>query len=120
MRIIHIIFCIVLLAFTVVQHNDPDYFFWMPVYGVPAMLAAIAAYSPAALRHRAMQVCIACCTLLAVIGTVLLWPREEFFWQQAIWWQSEVAREGVGMMIVTIALLTLAAGVARNGPRRTK
>ena len=41
MRIVFAIFCIVLVAFVAVQYNDPDYYFWMPVYGVPAVLAAM-------------------------------------------------------------------------------
>ena len=63
MRIVHTFFCILLLVFAAVQYNDPDFYFWVPVYGVPAVLAAIAAYSPPALRQRALQAIIICCTL---------------------------------------------------------
>ena len=76
MRVINAFFCITLLVFTVVQHNDTHYYFWMPVYGVPAILAAIATWSPASLRHRAMQVGVAVCAVLGVIGTVLLWLKK--------------------------------------------
>lgn len=122
MRIIHAVLSIVLIAFTLVQYNDPDYLFWMPIYGVPAILAAIAAGSPHSLHHSAMRVCISLGAVLGVIGTIIFWPREEFFWRQSVWWQSEVAREGMGMMIVTTTLLILAAGVIRRwrAPQRAK
>ena len=118
MRIIHAIFCIVLIAFTVVQHNDPDFYFWMPVYGVPAILVAIAAWSPGSLSLLAMRASITVCAVLGVIGTVLLWPREENFWRQEVWWESELAREGMGMMIATVALLLLATSTVRCWSRQ--
>jgi len=71
-RIIHAMSYIILVAFTFVQYNDPDFYFWMPVYGVPAILIAIATRSPAALGRRPVQVCIAVCAVLGVNDTVLL------------------------------------------------
>ena len=117
MRIIHAISCLLMLAFTLVQYNDPDFYFWMPIYGLPAVLAAIAAWSPDALRHLGMQACVAIGTVLAIFGTFIYWPRENFFWRQSVWWQSEAAREGMGMMVVTVVLLLLALGAWL---RRTK
>ena len=43
--------------------------------------------------------------LLALAGTAWFWPTEAGFWRQDVWWESEPAREGMGMMIITVFLL---------------
>lgn len=55
---------------------------------------------------------LALCVVLAAGGTVHYWPREAAFWTQDVWWESGIAREGMGMMIVTFALLAVAANMA--------
>ena len=117
MRIVHAIFCLILVAFTLVQYNDPDFYFWMPIYGVPAVLAAIAAWSPAALSRLSMQTTIGICTVLSIIGTYVFWPHDNDFWRKEVFWESEAAREGMGMMIVTVALLLLATSALRRSSR---
>ncbi len=51
-------------------------------------------------------------TVAAMAGTVYFWPRMPGFWRHEIWWEEETAREGMGMMIVVMFLLT--AWVARS------
>ena len=46
--------------------------------------------------------------MAAIVATVWYWPAEEGFWRQEVWWESETAREGMGIMIVTGALLVVA------------
>ncbi len=55
----------------------------------------------------------------SIVGTLWFWPTEEGFWQREVWWESETAREGMGFMIVTVALLVVAfsAWLTRRGGR---
>ena len=44
--------CVLLIAFAAVQYNDPDFYFWIPVYLLPAALAGLAAYRPQRLHKQ--------------------------------------------------------------------
>jgi len=44
------------------------------------------------------------------------WPQTPGFWHQEVWWVTEEAREGMGMMIAFIALLTVWFGTRRQRP----
>ena len=46
-------------------------------------------------------------TAAAVAGTVYYWPRVPGWWRKDVWWNEETAREGMGMMIVTVTLLVI-------------
>lgn len=107
---------VVLASFTGVQYNDPDFYFWGAVYGCGAAWCAVAAFSPALLRHLVVRVLLALCVVLAIVGTVHYWPTEAGFWQREVWWESERAREGMGMMILTVFLLfpVIAAAARRR------
>lgn len=119
LRAVNGLLCVVLVAFAAVQYNDPDFYLWMPVYGLPAAWAGIAAYDAGRLRRSPAAAALALCILAAVAGTVWLWPTEAGFWHRQVWWESETAREGMGMMIVTSGLLVVAvtALVHRDRPR---
>lgn len=105
MKYVNGIFCIVLLLFAGVQYNDPDAVFWIPVYLVPALWAGIAAYRPRALRGRMPSLGLLACLALSVIGMIYFWPQDPGWWRQDVWWEREPAREGMGVMIVTLALV---------------
>lgn len=123
MRVVNGFMCVLLAAFVAVQYNDPDFYFWMPVYAVPAAWAGLACLRPARLAHPLSRALLGVTLAAAVAGTWWFWPRESGFWHQEVWWQSEPAREGMGMMIVTVALalVAVAATTARRpsggGPR---
>ena len=104
MRIIDGLLCVMLLAFAAVQYNDPDVYFWMPLYAFAAAWAGMAAYRPWQLRRRPWAALLALCLVAAAIATAWYWPTEEAFWRQDVWWESETAREGMGVMIVTVTL----------------
>jgi len=108
LRIVNGLLCVVLVAFAAVQYNDPDFYFWMPVYGVSAVWAGIAAYDAGRLRRTPFAAALALCIVAAAVGTAWYWPTETGFWHREVWWESETAREGMGMMIVTIVLLVVA------------
>jgi hypothetical protein len=105
MRVVNGFMCVLLAAFGAVQYNDPDFYFWMPVYAVPAVWAGLACYRPRRLSSPIARALLGLSLAAAVAGSWWFWPREAGFWQQEVWWESEPAREGMGMMIVTVALL---------------
>jgi hypothetical protein len=96
---------LLMLAFAVVQYNDPDWLLWVVYYLVPAFWALAAA-----LRRRLFQrvqwlgwlwTCVAGWTALVVY----YWPTMPGFWRKEVWWQEETAREGMGLMIALVVLL---------------
>ena len=117
LRLIDAFLCVLLVAFAAVQYNDPDFYFWVPVYLLPAALAGLAAYRPQQLWRLPLRTTLLLCIVAGGVGTLWLWPTEEGFWHQDVWWQSETAREGMGVMIVTLALVVIAfsAWLSRHG-----
>ncbi|MGQ7848414.1 transmembrane 220 family protein [Granulosicoccus sp. 3-233] len=106
MKYINLVICILMLIFIGVQYNDPDGPLWMAIYAVPAFWAALAFFN-----QRLFQVLVAKKLMLvsliaALAGMVYFWPTSSHWWAKDVWWETETAREGMGMMIVTIALLT--------------
>lgn len=104
MRIISGVFFIAMVLFTVVQFNDPDALHWALIYGVIALWCGLAAFRPPLISgvktRRLLHVCLA----LAAITTVWYFPKTPGFWQTDVWWVTETAREGMGMMIAFVAL----------------
>jgi len=104
MRIVSGVFFIAMILFTVVQFNDPDALHWALIYGVAALWCGLAAFRPnltsGVWPRRLLLVCLA----LGAIGTVYYYPKTPGFWQTEIWWNTETAREGMGMMIAFAAL----------------
>ena len=117
MRYLNGFLCIVMILFVAVQYNDPDYAFWMVIYGVPAFWAGAAALRPAVLRRRLYVSGLVLTTVAAAAGTVRYWPSVPGWWQKDVWWNEETAREGMGMMIVTVALLVVLLTAWRARPR---
>lgn len=115
MRYFHGGLAAVLLLFAGVQYNDPDFYFWGPLYLVPALWAGLAALRPDLLARPSAVGGLFLCLAAAVAGTVVFWPADPTWWRREIWWESEAAREGMGMMIVAASLLALTAtAVARR------
>lgn len=117
MSILHGIFCIILGMFTIVQFNDADFYFWIPVYGVPAILAGTITMFPDSPRYWLMRTVLTLCSALSVAGTIVFWPQETSFWHKSVWWQSEAARESMGMMIVACILLVITTRAWCHGRR---
>lgn len=112
MRWINGFFCVVMALFAVVQYNDPDAVVWFLIYAIPAVWAGIAAFRPGSLAQGSLTlVAFGLCLAAAVVGSIYLWPS-----QVATWWDNEEVREGLGMMIVTVALL--AVGISVLNQRR--
>ena len=108
MRYLNGLFCLLMILFAAVQYNDPDFPLWAFIYAIPAAWAGFAAYRPGALRGRLPSLGLAACIALAVGGMVYVWPTDPGWWRQEVWWQSETAREGMGLMVVTLVMLAVA------------
>ena len=106
-------------AFSTPSCASSDALVWMVIYGATGLFAGIAAWRPALLRAGIGRTILIACLVLALLGTYQYWPQAERFWSMSVWWEDEQAREGMGMMIVTLALLLVALplliGCRRSG-----
>lgn len=104
MRIVSGLFFVAMVLFTVVQFNDPDVLHWALIYSTAAVWCGLAAFRPeltlGILARRLLLVCL----VLAAIGTFWYFPKTPAFWKTEVWWVTETAREGMGMMIAFVAI----------------
>lgn len=117
-RLFHFVLAVLMLIFMFVQINDPDGWQWFVIYAVPMIWASLAAFRPQALRHIVSRILLAISILLATILAVFYWPRTDAWWTRDIWWEVESVREGMGMMIVLLVLVSVSLcrlAVARVG-----
>jgi len=105
MRYLNGVLCVLMLLFIGVQFNDPDGPMWMAIYMVPAIWAALAAVKPKWLRQSPATILLPLCILAAIAATLYFWPKTSGWWTKDVWWEVETAREGMGMMIVSVVLL---------------
>lgn len=103
MRIVNGVLCILLLIFCVVQYNDPDGVYWGVLYLTGAASTGLAAFRPLAFGRVWLWICSVLALATAAVGVVFYWPRTPGFWRSEVWWETETAREGMGMMILFIA-----------------
>lgn len=116
MKLVNIVLCAVMFGFAALQYNDPDAPLWFAIYAVSALWSGIAAFRLAALLDTRVLAGLGACLLAALIGTAYYWPQTPGWWRIEVWWEVETAREGMGMMAVTLALLVaLANALAARG-----
>ena len=119
MRVFCGILSLLMILFIGVQYNDPDGAIWMLFYGIPALWAALAALAPRLLlKVQALWLLLASIGA-ALIGVFYYWPRTPQWWAKEVWYETETAREGMGMMIVLIVLLLVWLTRAVLNKRRT-
>ncbi|MCG6902805.1 MAG: transmembrane 220 family protein [Rhodobacter sp.] len=104
MKIISIVFCVLLILFTLVQYNDPDALLWGAIYGIGALWCGIAGFRPSRLAGGWPRTLLTVCLVLGAFGVIWYWPRTPGFWRQEVWWVTETAREGMGMFIVFVGV----------------
>ena len=104
-----------MVLFGAVQYNDPDGATWMAVYLVTAVWTALAAWRAPLVARRVPSALLLACIAAALAGVVHFWPRTPRWWTQDVWYEVETAREGMGLMIVTLVL-----GVAWISARRVR
>ena len=113
MRIVNGILCILLLLFAVVQYNDPDGLYWGPIYLIGALWTGIASFRPSLFTSPIAAGLFALSLAAMLFGVWYHWPQTPDFWKQDVWWETETAREGMGMMITAVALLVAGTIVLR-------
>lgn len=107
MRVLNAILMMLMILFIAVQYNDPDGSLWMAIYAVPAVWTAIAVFQRPLLGNKVVIILLIATILAAIIGLVYFWPTTPGWWQQEVWWETETAREGMGMMITTVVLMVV-------------
>jgi len=112
MRILHGLLLLLMLLFMAVQYNDPDGPLWIAIYSVPALLMLVAVVRPAVYFHLAGRLVRWGALAVMAAGVVWFWPSSAGFWRQEVWWETESAREGMGMMIAF--LVTAAVFLVRK------
>ena len=105
MRYVNLVICLLMLLFIGVQYNDPDGPMWMLFYGIPAVWAGMAFYRSSVLTKPLSRALLIASILLSILGVIYFWPTTSHWWASEVWFETETAREGMGMMIVTVMLL---------------
>ena len=117
MRILNGVLACLLILFAVVQYNDPDGLYWGAIYGGAAIWCGLAALKPAIFRMLPVYLLYGACVAAALVGVFWYWPTTPNWWLRDVWWETETAREGMGMMIVVLFLLF--AGLVARKVRQT-
>ena len=94
-----------MVVFMGVQYNDPDGLLWIAIYAIPAMWAACAAFKPQWLQTSWVKGLLLVSLFSAIAGLIYFWPVSDRWWSIDVWYDTETAREGMGMMVVTMVLL---------------
>ena len=109
MRYVFAALALFMLLFVAVQYNDPDGPLWMLYYGIPVLWAGVAAFRPNLLAGPAARPLLLLSVVAAIALTIVYWPPVDQWWLKSVWWESEAAREGMGLMIASIVLLAVLA-----------
>ena len=118
MHILSAIMGFLLILFTAVQYNDPDGVYWGMIYSVAAAWCLLAAFKPGKLVQMPFNVLLGLSVAAAIAGVFYYWPQTPGWWTQDVWWETETAREGMGMMIALVAVLVAAITVFIKRPAR--
>ena len=108
MRYANGFFLVLFILFAGVQYNDPDFAIWIFIYAIPAAWAGVAAFRPGWLRQKLPTAGLGASLLVSIAGTITMWPSEAGWWRKDLWWENELVREGMGLMIVTVGLAVVA------------
>ena len=111
MKYLNVFLCILMLLFIGVQYNDPDGLLWSVIYSVPAIWTALAAFRLKQMTKPLPITLLTVSVVGALILTVFYWPTTPDFWRTEIYWETETAREGMGMMIASFVTLVAAGTI---------
>lgn len=117
MRYLHILLTLLMLMFIAVQYNDPDGLMWMAIYLVPALWNAVAAFRTTWLARTRVRAVLLASIAAAIAATAWFWPTTPAWWTMAVWYEAETAREGMGLMIVSLVLIAVLISSMRPAAR---
>lgn len=116
MRIANGIFAALLLLFAAVQFNDPDFLFWGTLYAAGAVICGLAALRPRVLAGLPLRLAYFSGLAGVAVGLVVFWPDTPQWWMEDVWWNTETAREGMGMMVLALGMVLALPLVIRKRP----
>ena len=108
MRYLNILLFLMMLPFLYVQFNDPDGPMWILIYAVPTVWSGLAAFRLNNVLSSDYIALLSISVAIILVLTGYYWPTTPNFWQEDVWWVTETAREGLGMMIASFVLLVAA------------
>ena len=111
MKYLNILFCIMMILFIGVQYNDPDGVVWVFIYAIPAIWAGLAAFRLRQVQNSQAYFMLGLSIAVTLILTAYFFPTTPSFWVQEVYWETETAREGMGMMIASFVLLFASATI---------
>jgi hypothetical protein len=114
MKYLNIALCVLMVLFAAVQYNDPDGVLWAAIYLVPAIWAGIAAFRLDALMKSGTIGLLAVYVIAELSLVFYYWPTTPGFWRMDVWWETETAREGMGVMIAAAAITIVLATVVKS------
>jgi hypothetical protein len=111
MKYLNILLCVLMVLFAAVQYNDPDGLFWAVLYLIPAVWAGLAAFRLDTISTNVPTALLLGSVVAGAIGVVYFWPTAPGFWRMEVWWETETAREGIGVAIAVMVLIVALATV---------
>jgi hypothetical protein len=116
MKYLNLLFFILMTLMAVVQYNDPDGLMWALIYGIPTAWAGLTAFRLDRILNNDSAAALSISIAVTLVLTGYYWPATPDFWLKAVWWETESAREGMGMMISSFVILfaTLTIMLARR------
>ena len=94
-----------MFAFVSLQYNDPDFFYWGSIYLIPAFFSGIIGLYPNIFQRENIKLIFVFFTLLIIFLTGYYWPKDPNWFLVDIWWEKEIIREGMGMMISSFIMI---------------
>jgi hypothetical protein len=114
MRFLNMLLCVLMVGFAAVQYNDPDGLLWIVLYMTPAVWAGLAAFRPAAVRSTRGIRLLWASVVAGIAAVIFYWPTMPGFWRKEVFMAEETAREGMGVMIALMVLLTALFSTRRS------
>ncbi len=72
--------------------------------------SALAALRPRLLAAGVGRAAVMLASFAALAAVVFYWPTADEFWRISVWWETEAAREGMGVMIGLLVLISAWVG----------
>jgi hypothetical protein len=105
MKYLSLLLSILMFLFVFVQFNDPDFYYWASIYSIPALSSLLVFLNPKIIHKLPLQLLFIILFIVIIFLTGFYWPKESLWWEIDIWWNTETAREGMGMMISSLVMI---------------